>query len=351
MQYVRDSFSFNEFTNQAKSILQSTVKQEVANAFTPKIAQQLKVNKTRIIISLSVFLASFLIGAIVSLITFNSIAMIVFTAISAIALIVTTVFLISYRKTANYLSKQIQRNLNSVEIYNKILQIIDQAFHYHGNSITYADNNLDFNSVDINIKEHDWYRPSTVESTAKIIRTSKKSYFDIDNKYPICSQNVIWEYVYRTKDREEKKHYYATLLKIDTSKSKSKNFNFGMFSRNCVNGKKIKLENNEFNKIMQLYSDNELEARKMYTPLAMENTVKHYAQNRKNQASFNLGIVSHNDTVYASFLTPDSGFLNIDVPMSSKKEKIESKILKDIIVDVFTYYYIIAYLFIPLYLD
>ncbi|QIW62396.1 DUF3137 domain-containing protein [Mycoplasmopsis gallinacea] len=196
-----------------------------------------------------------------------------------------------------------------------------------------------------------YYHNVSIPSDAKIIDITPPRKLLLHNKYMVVTQNVLYRWVEGSGKNQRERNRWNSYIKVDTSILKDRQFNFTLFRGNNPLGNKVKLENDRFNKIFKLTTNNELKIRQMYTPLAMETSVAWYDKERKNVKFPEPSISSIASREYVMFSNiGEKGFMNLDFAFSVKSEKVFKAIVKDIYSDSFSFYYLIAFLHFSLYL-
>lgn len=110
--------------------------------------------------------------------------------------------------------------------------------------------------------------------------------------------------------------------------------------------KKIKLENNEFNRKIGIWSNDPLKARMTATPFSMETFLNHYQQNIKNNW---VAVVRENQYLEIVFIPTNDGVLFFDYPLINDVDKIVQIGYQDIINDLYEIYALLSLARIPAY--
>ncbi|WP_434337434.1 hypothetical protein V2P72_01885 [Mesomycoplasma hyopneumoniae] len=111
---------------------------------------------------------------------------------------------------------------------------------------------------------------------------------------------------------------FTGILKIDTSILGEKAFDFKLLKPGSwfFQKNKVKLENEEFNQVFSPESNDRLKIRKMYTPLAMELSLKRYFD-RDGVKVLDVSIESLGNAIYFTYKC-DWNFMYLDFPTSIK---------------------------------
>ncbi|EGV00183.1 DUF3137 domain-containing protein [Mycoplasmopsis columbina] len=127
------------------------------------------------------------------------------------------------------------------------------------------------------------------------------------------------------------------------------NLNFSIGTRTLVNYNhysNTKLENKEFNKMFNVYTNDQLKIRKAFTPLSMEVLLNHVKEN-KNAIPSLFGMTYINGNVKAWFI-PTGQILYIDLPTGYTALKtIVRQVTNDLIKDVYLLYWIVSFMNTP----
>ncbi|QKT05340.1 DUF3137 domain-containing protein [Mycoplasma sp. OR1901] len=364
MKIVEDYMNFDSYKSITDQSVYPIFKNAVDEAFNDVDSiNKMKKYKKIAIILLIISIATFLLGIILLFATAStgsSSNVIVFIIFSVIALIlggVTIFFYIKFRKILNAIMSKIRNAINVEKIYNESFKKVNNGIDYLSvkENIESLLKSNRFTAKDIvenslTMKEVRSYNFG-VPSDAQLIKKSNKKYLLIDDRYPASFMNVVYLEIVRNSKGEvtSKRYYNRGVLKIDTRSLGHKGFAFTLFKRGFFSNKPLKLENPQFNKIVKLYSEDELKARQMYTPLSMELSVKR-AKDTNGSVVNSMYVTSTGDSIYFEYSVPMS-FMELDIASSTKKEKILDSMYKDFLYDTYTLYWILSIIYIPIYLD
>lgn len=178
----------------------------------------------------------------------------------------------------------------------------------------------------------------------------------LHSKYHATLSSGMW--IDSTKKNNLKKNMInTTVIKIDTNDlpdsfafymSKNIKINFNQFRHGY---KKMELENSDFNKEFNFSSAEELRTFSMLTPLSMEMMLERLLD-KKNTIIDKISFLSTKESLYVAFNTfePFQFVRNMEY-LHLNKEKMIKNILANIRLAVYTSYYAISLIQIPLYLD
>ncbi|AKA49780.1 hypothetical protein VO56_00605 [Mycoplasmopsis gallinacea] len=356
MRIIKDPMSSNEFFAKFKEEMMPFIKENVEKAYKgPEVA---KARKGRIIGIVAVIAGFFflILAALGASFAYNSTAfgrvVLIISLIGLIAsIVVAVIFFWIYKKNKDTIKNLILRSLNEDFIYNKTFQIFGDDFNYLTREEIGA---LNSQGVDTNLeitKQEMYYHNVSIPSDAKIIDITPPRKLLLHNKYMVVTQNVLYRWIEGSGKNQRERNRWNSYIKVDTSILQDRQFNFTLFRGNNPLGAKVKLENDRFNKIFKLTTNNELKIRQMYTPLAMETSVSWYDKERKNVKFPEPAVSSIASREYVMFSNiGEKGFMNLDFAFSVKSEKVFKAIVKDIYSDSFSFYYLIAFLHFSLYL-
>ncbi|SJZ52269.1 DUF3137 domain-containing protein [Mycoplasmopsis verecunda] len=367
MKRVADYLNFSDFKNEADEKLLPIIKDVVQKQFsTNEYSLYQKNKKIAIIVALCTILPLIITLAtlIPGLMNSNGSATlsgIVFLGITVILIIVASVYNGLRLKAAHNISKSILFNINKADLHLKAINILQPKWKFLGSEYE-CDNprySYDKSTRKFQRNEYYTYRPSVVPSDAYIADISNCQTIVIDDKYPAHFSNAHWIYETQTADGRgnrttQETHFYVTLLKIDAryleSRHRTSFMYFGSKWYNPAGMKSIKLENNDFNRLFKLQSNDEMKMRMLFTPLAMENMSNMWNRNYSSTNIRNISVSAQNDIIYMSFLSP-AGFGLIDVPKFAKDPiRTTNFIYSDILKDIFSLYFLLQLVYIPNYL-
>ncbi|MFV8400970.1 DUF3137 domain-containing protein [Mycoplasma sp. 005V] len=366
MKRVADFLNYTDFKSEADNKVFPTIKKIVDDAFKLPLYDQYKKNKKLFIIVASITLALFIITlAIIIPSAFNeSVAGLIVGVIIAIlnlpVFIFACVFFGKAVSIAKDISKIIKEKTSKADLYKAAIGILQPNWNFEGQNYDTTSAGIKY-SFDpqthvFTMAEYKNCMPTSIPNGSRLVQAKPCQTLIIDEKYPTHFSNTHW--IHETTYTDSKgnvhhseTHYYATLLKIDARALDSKHWtSFTFFESFAGRMKKIKLENPEFNKIFKLRCNDELKARMMFTPLAMENLTKMWNNNYKLTNTKSINLEADDDLIYMSFISPE-GFGLIDVPLyATKPEKITKAIYNDILKDIFSLYFLLELVYIPNYL-
>ncbi|MHA3838933.1 DUF3137 domain-containing protein [Mycoplasma sp. VS1572C] len=366
MKRVADYLNYQDFKSEADAKVLPSIQKIVNECFqTPLYDKYKKCWKLFIIIgSVTLGLLAITLSVLIPCLIYDKsagvIAGIVFAFFTLIALICASVYLAKALNAAKAISTMIRNKTSRDEIYKMTINILQPNWSFKGNDyydpsagIKYS---YDPNSRVFTTTEYKNCIPSCIPKGSRLVEAKPCQTLIIDQKYPTHFSNTHWIYETTTTDsrgniQRHETHYYATLLKIDARALDPKHWaTFSYFGSFDDKMKKIKLENPEFNKIFKLKSDDELKARVMFTPLAMENLTNMWKKNFKFTSTQYIKLEADNDLIYMSFISPQ-GFGIIDVPTyATKPEKVTQAIYIDVLKDIFSLYFLLELVYIPNYL-
>ncbi|WP_036464658.1 hypothetical protein [Mycoplasmopsis sturni] len=253
-----------------------------------------------------------------------------------------------YIKTKKAIAEKISSDLKSDKIYQKAFFNINPEFEYFEPNNSRFQEELDRNlSGEITQEDILMLKPKNVNST--LIESKVKAHLLISDKYPAQYLYTRWQVWI---DDKKSKFVDTGLLKVNTSALKDKNFNwslaFGKSRSNSKNG--FKLENHQLAKKLQVEGDNPYRLAEMFTPYAQELIEKRMEDNQNSWVKF-FKLYSNKDkeAIYFTFLSKWS-FMDITASFSRNKETLAKRYYHDLLFDVYTYYYLLCYVYIPLYL-
>nr|WP_318049028.1 hypothetical protein [Mesomycoplasma ovipneumoniae] len=280
MKIINDYFKFEDYKNKAKEEfrpkLDEIIKKKHSKTLEKLAGIQSMAKTLNIVLSISFVLTA--IAMFVALSYELGIGGIILAVIPGIVAIVSTFYLgvkkREIRKITDEVSKDVLDSFQPEVAYKAAYSILDKGMDYLG-----------FNhqpSRNIQISKNEISNLTPVEiigsSKAWISEVRPLKELLIDEKFHVSFTNVRWQWKEWRNKETVIRESFTGILKIDTSILGEKAFDFkllkprGWFSQND----KIKLENEEFNKVFNPESSDRFKIRKMYTPLAMELSLKRY---------------------------------------------------------------------------
>ncbi|WGI36794.1 hypothetical protein [Mesomycoplasma lagogenitalium] len=356
MKIVENFKTFNVFKEEADQKFLPKLTETVESSISEKDKKNLKISLLVISVS-SIIAIAFLIGMVAGFFNknINVLALVVSSLIFIIiSIILIMVFYYKSTKIKKRIRMEIKKKLNPELMYKEAFETLEKGFTYLGYS---DDTNIEnpsqlqaFNKCQITEKDIQTFRYNVPYDAHIKARSASKNLL-IDNKYPVSLLNILWERVVKVNNKENVEYYNTGILKINTEHLKDRAFDFELLKKKGLFGltnKGIKLENNEFNKIFNPISKNELKIRQMYTPLAMETSVNRY-KDKAGSKIFNFTITSIGKNVYFEY-NVDFGFMELNFPNSIKKDKLIKYLYNDFLKDTYSLYYLLSFIYIPLYL-
>ncbi|WP_069098574.1 DUF3137 domain-containing protein [Mesomycoplasma ovipneumoniae] len=382
MKIVNDYLKFKDYKNKTKEEFRPKL-DEMVELFeirkkkrekiktSPKFITLQKESKKLIIISsISIFL-TFIIILIISLAEAGNINLI-FAIVPGIVAFFSTFRLWSKKKEIWWMTDRIPEDvyapaiLRPEDAYKTAFSILDKRIDY-----------LDFNDQPYNKIRISWdeirqftlgrtfdWRGNRDSSWPEISSVEPLKELLIDKKFRVAFTNVHWEWEeirqHPTKIRSEDvtiKHHISTgILKIDTSILGEKAFDFKLLRAGSRFSKdKVRLENEEFNEVFDPESSDKLKIRKMYTPYAMELSLKRYFDRDGIKVS-NVSIESSGNAIYITYkCNPD--FMSHVFRISSIKspDHFNNYFIRyffdDFLADAYSLYYLLSLIYPTLYLD
>lgn len=253
-----------------------------------------------------------------------------------------------YIRTKKAIAEKISSDLKSDKIYQKAFFNINPEFDYFEPNNPRFQEELDRNlSGEITEDDILMLQPKGVNST--LIESKVKAHLLISDKYPAQYLYTRWQVWI---DDKKTKFVDTGLLKVNTTALKDKNFNwsfaFGRSKSNSKNG--FKLENHKLSKKIQVDGENPYRLAEMFTPYAQELIEKRIEDNQNSWVkTFKLYSNKNKEAIYFTFLSKWS-FMDITASFSRNKETLAKRYYHDLLFDVYTYYYLLCFVYIPLYL-
>ncbi|MDW2910157.1 DUF3137 domain-containing protein [Mesomycoplasma ovipneumoniae] len=354
MKIINDYFKFEDYKNKAKEEFRPKLDEIIKKKHSKtleKLAGIQSMAKTLNIVSL----ISFVLTAIAMFVALSyelGIGGIILAVIPGIVAIVSTFYLgvkkREIRKITDEVSKDVLDSFQPEVAYKAAYSILDKGMDYLG-----------FNhqpSRNIQISKNEISNLTPVEiigsSKAWISEVRPLKELLIDEKFHVSFTNVRWQWKEWRNKETVIRESFTGILKIDTSILGEKAFDFkllkprGWFSQND----KIKLENEEFNKVFNPESSDRFKIRKMYTPLAMELSLKRYFD-RDGVKVRDVTIESSGNAIYFTYRC-DWNFMYVDFPTHIKTaDDFINHIFKDFLLDTYSLYYLLCLIYVTLYLD
>ncbi|MHA0296851.1 DUF3137 domain-containing protein [Mesomycoplasma ovipneumoniae] len=354
MKIINDYFKFEDYKNKAKEEfrpkLDEIVKKKHSKTLEKLAGIQSMAKKLNIVTLISYVLTAVAFGVSVDNRLGNGGTIV--TIILGIIAVASTFYLgvkkREIRKITNEISKDVLDSFKPEVAYKDAFSILDKGMDY-----------LVFNGQPSN-KNQISKNEISVLTPVEIIGSSKASISEvrplkellIDEKFHVSFTNVHWQWKEKRKNETVTMESFTGILKIDTSILGEKAFYFkllkpsGWFSKKD----KIKLENEKFNKVFNPHSNDKLKIRKMYTPLAMELSLKRYFD-REGVKVTDVTIESSGDAIYFTYKC-DWNFMHVDFPTSIKNPDVFiNHIFNDFLLDTYSLYYLLSLIYVTLYLD
>ncbi|WP_406613450.1 hypothetical protein ACJA23_01875 [Mycoplasma corogypsi] len=351
--FVKDYISYSEFSENIKSKYYNDYLKNIdlgaLNPLLKKARMYFFMGIATVFLAIIMFL-SLMFAAFSSANTQVMITLAVFTGIFIIVAIVFHALRVTTKRKIIEIAFS---NVNSKHYYDKFFNELNVKYEFFDENLDELKRKTQNNMLNlVNQKDLDTHSPLMAGPEAYLIKQTEPQYLLIENKYPVSLVSTTWkEEIVTRSGREVRREViitYNTVLKIDLAKANlNQNYKFSMFTDSGWSNTKFKkLENNEFNKMIQLHDNNEYLARKIFTPLGMENMVNFL----KEKMPYERNVVYGNDREIiinsncSRFLTPNFKYsLNID--------KLLKSLFLDILQDVYLTYSTLHTIFIPLLLD
>ncbi|WP_069098576.1 DUF3137 domain-containing protein [Mesomycoplasma ovipneumoniae] len=354
MKIINDYFKFEDYKIKAKEEFRPKLDEIIKKKHSKtleKLAGIQSMTKTLNIVSvISVFLTG--LAFFVTMNYHLGIGGIIFLIILGIIAVASTFYLgvkkREIRKITNEVSKDVLEDFKPEVAYKAAFSILDKGMDYLGF------NGQPSKSIQISKNEISSLTPVEIigSSKAKISEVRPLKELLIDEKFHVSFTNVRWQWKEWRNKETVIRESFTGILKIDTSILGEKAFDFkllkprGWFSQKD----KIKLENEEFNKVFNPESNDRFKIRKMYTPLAMELSLKRYFD-REGVKVMDVTIESSGDAIYFTYKC-DWNFMYVDFPTSIKTpDDFINHIFKDFLLDTYSLYYLLCLIYVTLYLD
>ncbi|EXU61441.1 hypothetical protein [Mesomycoplasma ovipneumoniae] len=354
MKIINDYFKFEDYKSKAKEEFRPKLDEiikEKHSTTLEKLAGIQSVAKTlNIVSSISYVLTT--IGMLVTIKYELGLAGIIFAVIAGIVAVASTFYLgvkkREIRKITNEVSKDVLEDFKPEVAYRAAFSILDKGMDYLGFN--------DQTSSNIQISKNEISSLTPVEiigsSKAQISELRPLKELLIDEKFHVSFTNVRWQWKEWRNKETVTRESFTGILKIDTSILGEKAFDFkllkpsGWFSQKD----KIRLENEEFNEVFNPESSDRFKIRKMYTPLAMELSLKRYSD-RDGVKVTDVTIESSGDAIYFTYKC-DWNFMYVDFPTHIKTaDDFINHIFKDFLLDTYSLYYLLCLIYVTLYLE
>ncbi|MBG0730978.1 DUF3137 domain-containing protein [Mycoplasma sp. 'Moose RK'] len=354
MKIINDYFKFDEYRKRAEEHFRPKL-EEIVNKGNANLLEEialLRKNsvKLSIIFSISIFLTILTVAII--LLLKGSVIILIFAVIPGIVALFSSFILGSKKSKIKDLTKQISQNVIDnfkPEIaYKQAIYLLDRGMEYLGTSSKIA------KKTNISRDEIKYFTPTEIVGSlkAKITTTRPVQQLLIDEKFVVGFTNVRWEWKEIVNNTTVINERITGILKIDTSILAEKVFDFrllkpsGWFS----SSDKVRLENEDFNNVFSPESKDKLKIRKMYTPLAMELSLKRYFD-QQGVKVWNVAIESVGNSVYFTY-NCQWNFMYLDFPESVvNPDGFINQIFEDFLTDTYSLYYLLSLIYITLYLD
>ncbi|WP_337898289.1 DUF3137 domain-containing protein [Mesomycoplasma ovipneumoniae] len=358
MKIISDYFKFEDYKNKAKEEflpkLDEIIKKKNSSSLQKIVVLQKESKKLIIIFSISLFL-TFIIVLAISLA--EAYIHLIVAIIPGIVGFFSTFHLWKKKREiwsiTNEISRDVLVNFRLEDAYKTAFSILDKGMDYLGF------NDQPSNKFLISENEIINFTPAGTKGSSDAwisgVRPLKKLL--IDKKFHVSFTNVHWEWEEEIEDQEGKvktviRDSYTGFLKIDTSILGEKTFNFILLNAGGwpFQGDKVKLENKLFNKVFRPASNDQLKIRKMYTPLAMELSLKRYFDRNGVKLS-DISIQSFQNSIYFTY-SCNWNFMYLDFPTSIKNpDHFISRIFNDFLTDTYSLYYLLSLIYATLYLE
>ncbi|WP_069096854.1 DUF3137 domain-containing protein [Mesomycoplasma ovipneumoniae] len=354
MKIINDYFKFEDYKNKAKEEFRPKLDEIIKKKHSTtleKLAGIQGVAKTLNIVSSISFVLT-VIAMFVALSYDLGLGGIILAVIPGIVAIASTFYLgvkkREIRKITHEVSRDVLESFKPEVAYKAAFSILDKGMDYLGFN--------DQSSSNIQITKNEISSLTPVEiigsSKAWISEVRPLKELLIDEKFHVSFTNVRWQWKEWRNKETVIRESFTGILKIDTSILGEKAFDFkllkprGWFSQKD----KIKLENEEFNEVFNPESNDRFKIRKMYTPLAMELSLKRYFD-RDGVKVLDVTIESSKNAIYFTYKC-SWNFMYVDFPTSIKTpDDFINHIFNDFLIDTYSLYYLLCLIYVTLYLD
>ncbi|UUM20117.1 MULTISPECIES: DUF3137 domain-containing protein [unclassified Mycoplasma] len=370
MKIIKEYLDFDTFKSKCDDNIYPLVVEKVEKYFSGSAIQELRKMK-------NVFITSFVLGALLLIASIwggitvlkdlsdsnraGFYGIVAVFALAVIFAIIGTVFWIKFTKAKQRINSSISSELaKSDHIYEKTFKNISPEIEY------VTSNNPDFVSklslnenpgltrIDLETIKPDCQNPPT------LISANRLATWLIDNKYPVEYYFLHWQYIVQTKNGERIYNVYRGAIKVYTDFMGEKSFDWTLNTNKFLNNKlsrlwshleTIKLENNQFNSTFKLKSNDRQSIFRIFTPFAQELLVKRV---RDKQGilfdSFKLFSSNAQKSVLYD-ITGSDNFMKINAKISLNKDQVIKSYYSDIVQDTYTFYYMLCFVYIPLYFE
>ncbi|WP_069097370.1 DUF3137 domain-containing protein [Mesomycoplasma ovipneumoniae] len=354
MKIISDYFKFEDYKNKAKEEFRPKLDEIIKKKHSKTLEKLVGLQSTAKILNI-VSSISFVLAVIAILVTIKyhlEFGGFIFAGIAGIIAIASTFYLgvkkKEIKKITDEVSKDVLDSFKPEVAYKAAFPILDKGMDYLGFNAQPSRN------IQISKNEISNLTPAEIIGSSKAwiseVRPLKELL--IDEKFHVSFTNVRWQWKEWRKNETVTRESFTGILKIDTSILGEKAFDFkllkpsGWFSQKD----KIKLENEEFNEVFNPESNDRLKIRKMYTPLAMELSLKRYSD-RDGVKVTDVTIESSGNAIYFTYKC-DWNFMYVDFPTSIKTaDDFINHIFKDFLLDTYSLYYLLCLIYVTLYLD
>lgn len=345
MQTVRDYTKKEEFKVNVETKLKPKLDLKLEEIWKKQNFSKIKIYKIFILISFIIFIL-LLVMAIVW--NFNVVAL----SLAIISFVLTLAFVVVWIAHKNKIKDNISQSINFNKLYKAAFDLLNANIEFID---TRTPNNKIFPIID---KKESSLFNALVAQDFRIDKITNLEHLLLHSKHYATFSSVVWKKEIKDPKTKEVRVIYAytTVIKIDTrglrdnfqfSMEKSTLFNFSSFSK----GKKIKLENSDFNKEFNFSSFNELRSFLMLTPLAMEIMVER-KRDKSNVDAKDIKILSTGNYLYIGFINQKANPFPKTVPnLTMDVNEMSERIIKQTIDAVYNIYYGISIMQIPIYLD
>ncbi|MFV8472030.1 DUF3137 domain-containing protein [Mycoplasma sp. 1458C] len=358
MKRVADFLNYSDFEATAKSKISPIIQELFESSFQTeaytKYKKAIKIFKIIGIITLAWIILT--LGLLIPTAIQKNLAGIIvgglFVAIVLVLIIISLVFLSNALDYTKDIRKDLKEKLSkSNELYKACIHAAQPSWEYYGTEYKSDNTKYTFSSDDhvFTYSEYANYKPLSIANDARLAKAEKCQTIVIDGKYPTHISNARW--VSNFAGTSQNIDQYCTVIKIDARNLDQKYWTkFSFFESFEGRMKKANLENSTFNKIFKLRTDDELKARLLFTPLAMENLTNMWLRNKKHISAQYMRLIADNDLIYISFNSP-MDFAKVDLPLyCTSLKKVIKYAYKDIISDIYSLYFMLQLVYIPNYL-
>ncbi|RIV16758.1 hypothetical protein [Mycoplasmopsis gallopavonis] len=341
MKRVNDFLSFEKFTQKTNQAIYPKLKTLVDEAVEPYLPEIKKIN-----IWFWSLLGSGLFLLLLTAILFSrfqkSIIISSFGFIGLCLLILSFVFRRLKNKKYQLIATEIFAKTNLEQIYATALESNELEWKI------WKPKSSEIHEFLEKIKAPDFWRAAPgIPSRAKKHSWEVKWAFSIREKYQGMLVQVVWIERIAKKDHVEIVYHYDYKVFLDTSALKSEGAYFEINS-NLWGLEKQKLENDQFNKMFRLRSNDDLSMRKIFTPYSQEVCVNRQIDNDYSIIK-KINILATPEIMLTSFVGTKFNF-ELRSFNTSNSSKIIRTIYDQSILDLYTLYFILSFYDIPIYL-